>query len=267
MPTVIPVEGPDHPALQPYHYLTDPDRLQQAGLFVAEGRLVVERLATALADAVHSLLVTPSGLERIGPALAGLPAETPVYVAQRALMREVVGYRFHRGCLAVGRRPAPKPLESTVTPATRTVLFLETVTDPDNVGSIFRTARALAGDAILLNARSADPFYRKAIRTSMGTVFELPWSRCPDARAAVAALQDQGWLVAALTPTRDARPLESLAVQADTPLVLLAGSEATGLSRELLALATVQVTIPMRSGADSLNVAVAVAIALASLRR
>ena len=150
--------------------------------------------------------------------------------------------------------------------ARRTVILLEGVTDPDNVGSIFRAARALGGDLVLLTKRSADPLYRKTIRTSTGAVFEVPYGFCDDGREQVEQFRRDGWRVAALTPAADAVSIHDAGIGRDEHLVLLAGTEEGGLSSTLLGLADARVSIPMRRGADSLNVAVATAIALAVLR-
>lgn len=266
MPRIIPLSRPDAPELEPYRQLTNPHILRQAGLFAAEGRFVVERLVDRMPARVESLLVTPGGLEALAGTFERLPADTPVYVAPRAVTREIVGYVFHRGCLALGRRHPELTPESVFARDPATMVLLEGVTDPDNVGSIFRSSLALGGEAVLLTSRSADPFYRKTIRTSMGAVFQLPWARCGDGRETVEALRAAGWLVVALTPDAEALPVGDIEVPEDQRLMLLAGSEGDGLSGELLRAADLRLRVPMRAGADSLNVAVATAIALATLR-
>ena len=153
--------------------------MRERGLFVAEGRLAVERLLASTFRA-RALLVTGSLLAQLEPALAARAndADGPcVYLTDSAQLRQITGFRFHRGCLALGARPAPRREEDawlTLDPA-RPVVMLEGVSNPDNVGSIFRSAAAFGASAVVLSPTCADPLYRKAIRTSMGTTLTLPF--------------------------------------------------------------------------------------------
>jgi tRNA G18 (ribose-2'-O)-methylase SpoU len=151
------------------------------------------------------------------------------------------------------------------TSATR-VLALEGVTDPDNVGGLFRTAFALGVDAVMLDAATADPLYRKAIRTSMAATLRLPFVRVDDWLAGLASLRAAGLHIVALTPNAGALPLAEYVPRADDRIALVVGSEGHGMSAESLALADVAVRIPVDPRADSLNVVTAAAIALERLR-
>jgi tRNA G18 (ribose-2'-O)-methylase SpoU len=146
------------------------------------------------------------------------------------------------------------------------VLLLEDLTDPDSIGSLFRSSWALGADAVVLTDRCTDPLYRKAIRTSMGAVFDMPYARCATGRSGVEALRRAGFVLAALTPHTDAESPERPVVQMAGRLALLVGTEGRGLTEAVLSAADLRLRIPLRRGVDSLNVSVAAAVALATLR-
>jgi tRNA G18 (ribose-2'-O)-methylase SpoU len=252
----------DDPRLQPYHHVGDPAWLEQHDLFVAEGRFVVERLRDARALAVESVLVTPAAFRALD---ARLDPEWSVLVAGQPVLDGVTGFHFHRGCLALVRRPRQPSLASIVEHA-RCLVVLEGVGNPDNVGGIFRSAAALGADAVLLDPASGDPLYRKAIRTSMGAVLRLPWARVEPWSASLAALRGEGFTLVALAPAGELT-VEELAVTLSpgARIALLAGAEGPGLSRDALAAAHARVRIPVDPRSDSLNVVVAVSIALQRL--
>lgn len=251
------------PALAPYRDVGDPAALERAGLFVAEGRLIVERLLEDGRFRVHSVAVTQSA----AAALAGVFAARPdisVLVCEPDLLQSVTGFDFHRGCLALARREgADLPLD-TLTHAT-TILALEGVGNPDNVGGLFRAAFALGADAVLIDGATGDPLYRKAIRTSMGATLRLPYARVADWPAALATLRAMSFRVVALTPHPEAVALDDARLAGQTRVVLVVGSEGFGLTRRSLDCADVKVRIPVDPRADSLNVVVAGAIALKTL--
>jgi tRNA G18 (ribose-2'-O)-methylase SpoU len=177
----------------------------------------------------------------------------------------VTGFDFHRGCLALGwRDPAEVPLEHLVL-ATR-LLALEGVGNPDNVGGLFRTAFALGVAAVLLDPATADPLYRKAIRTSMGATLRVPFRRLPAWPRDLETLRGYGFRVMALTPHPDARPLNEVTIGDADRIVIVVGSEGHGLTGSSLTQADVAVRIPVDPRADSLNVVVAAGIALNALR-
>lgn len=227
----------------------------------AEGPTVVERLLASRVTA-RSVLVTPPLLERLRPALDALTASghtVEVLVAERAVIAEVVGFDLHRGAMAIADRPALATVDSVLHTASL-VVAVEGVNDPENLGAIARSARGLGADALLLDPTSADPYYRRSVRVSMGELLHLPVARADDWGATLDRLHDAGFTVWALTPDPGASDLADLAVPAR--LALLVGAEGPGLRPETLARCT-NVRIPMHHGVDSLNVGHAVAATLA----
>ena len=252
----------DDPRLQNYRHVGDPAWLEQHGLFVAEGRLVVERLLSLSEGetaqgkyAVDSVLVTPP---RLDPSWL-------VLVADPAIVDGVTGFKFHRGCLALVHRPS-RPLPLSAFARARRLILLEAVGNPDNVGGIFRSAAALGADGVLLDPTCADPFYRKAVRTSMGAVLRLPFATIDSWPEGLAALGEMGFTIVALTPSAELTVDQFAAtLSGDANLALLAGSEGSGLTAGALSAAHTAVRIPVDPRSDSLNVVVAVSIALQSI--
>lgn len=253
------IADPDDPRLSDYRDVRDPRRLRERGAFLAEGRTVVRQLLRDARYRVRSLLVTETALDALSGALDGLPAATPVYVVERAQLDRLSGVRFHQGCVGAVDVPPPRDAAELVGPGVSRVVVLEAVTDPDNVGSVFRNAAAFGVQAVLLDPRCASPLYRKAVRTSLGATLRLPFAPL-ELPQGLAWLRERGLRLLALTPAADARDL------ADAPLsgrcALLLGSEGDGLSDAVLAASDLHVRIPMADGADSINVAAAGAIAL-----
>jgi len=256
-----PIDHASDSRLATYRLVGDPAALEREGLFVAEGRLVVERLLEDGRFGVHSVLVTPPALAALGRTLERRPGTT-VYVGDPAMLREITGFDFHRGCLALAFRPsvaASLPVTATC------VLALEGVSNPDNVGGLFRTASAFGVDAVILDRATADPLYRKAIRTSMAAALRVPFVRVDRWVEGLASLRASGLRLVALTPHPDAVPLDDYAARRDGRIVLAVGSEGFGLGETSLALADARVRIPIDPHADSLNVVTAAAIALHAL--
>jgi len=262
---VTTIDDASDPRLADYRNIPDPDLARAHGLFVAEGRLVVGRLLESR-FVTKSVMVTPPALDAVAPLLPSRPC-VPVYVVPQTVMNGVAGFNIHRGCLAIGQRPATKPWQTVAQTATRLVV-LERVGNADNVGATFRAAAAFGVDGIVLDAACADPLYRKAIRTSMGASLRIPFAADVPWPAAVSTLRDDGWLVVGLTPSSDAQPL-ARAIEASpgarTALVL--GHEGAGLTAEAMQACTRLARIPMAAGVDSLNVSMAAGIALYELDR
>ncbi len=247
-----------------YAHVGDPVWLRAHGLFVAEGRLVVRRLIEAGRYEPLSLVVTPAALEGLSDLRARV--RCPVHVVEKSELASLTGIDFHRGCLALARRPGVQPpLEAFA--GARRLLALESVANPDNVGGLFRVAAAFDAGGVLLDRATGDPFYRKAIRTSMGASLHLPFTRLESWPSDLGLLRRRGFQIAALTPDRMAAPLAGYAAATgrDRPLVLILGAEGPGLTREALDAADVRLRIPIADGVDSLNVVVAAGIALAAL--
>ena len=260
---IQPVASGADPRLADYARVADPTWLRDQGLFVAEGRLVVRRLLESRRFAVRSLLLTPAAVHDFGAALA---CDAPIYVAEQAILDGITGVKFHRGCLALAQRPTE---DRTADRFERAALLLamEGVGNPDNIGGLFRIAAAFGADGVLLDPASGDPFYRKAVRTSMGAVFALPFVRLGPWPSALERFKLAGFEVVALTPAADARTLDDFAAEDHRSLIVLVGTEGAGLSEGVLRAADATVRIPITAGVDSLNVTVAAGIALSRLTR
>lgn len=254
------IAGLDDPRVAAYAHVGDAAWLREHGLFVAEGRLVVQRLVEDRRIPVASVLITPAAAAALRDVLAALPDESPAFVCEPEELRALAGIKFHRGCLALARRPPLPPLSSFT--HTRLLVALESVADPDNVGGIFRNALAFGAGGVLLDSRSADPLYRKAIRTSMAAVLRVPFTRVDGWPSGWQALREAGFAIAAFTPAADAIAIDAVPSLRAGRLVLLFGSEGEGLSTGALEAADLRVRIPIDARGDSLNVAVAAGIAL-----
>jgi len=252
-----------------YAHVADAAWLLEHGLFVAEGRLVVRRLIEGGRFPIRSLLVTPAAAAALGSTLsADRHRDLPVYVCEQQILNDLAGFNFHRGCLALAKRPFDGvPLDRFA--GAHRLLALEAVGNPDNVGGLFRVAAAFGAGGVLLDERSADPLYRKAIRTSMGAALRVPFMTSRAWIDDVRWLQRSGTRIVALTPDAAATTLQAFAatVAAEEPLALLLGAEEPGLSAAALDAADARVRIPIAPDVDSLNVVVAAGIALATLQR
>jgi tRNA G18 (ribose-2'-O)-methylase SpoU len=221
------------------------------GFFVAESPHVIETVVRS-GRPLRSALVTPKQLTVLEPILE--PLGVPVYVAEPAVLRRVVGFDLHRGAVAaVDRWPLP-PLAAVLAGACR-IAVCERVNDHENLGVLFRNAAAFGLDAVVLDQESADPLYRRCVRVSIGHVCTVPWTRY----SRLADLRNAGFTLLALTPAPDAIPLAAVDWPARAAIVL--GAEGPGLSDAALATADLHVRIPMRADVDSLNVATAGAVA------
>jgi tRNA G18 (ribose-2'-O)-methylase SpoU len=250
----------DDPRIASYARVGDPAWLRKNNRFVAEGRLVVRRLFETAGYQVESVLVTPAALAAMKDVL---PEHVSVYVAEPEVVESVTGFNFHRGCVALAPRPAAQD-PRTFNDVTRLVA-LEGIGNPDNVGGIFRNAAAFSVDGVLLDPTSGDPLYRKAIRTSMGAALTVPFAHTENWPDEIAEFRRRGFRALALTPREGARPLDEVARDRMERWILLAGAEGPGLSECALQAADIHVRIPMVDRCDSLNVTVAVGIALSLL--
>jgi tRNA G18 (ribose-2'-O)-methylase SpoU len=228
------------------------------GLFIAEGERTIRR-AVAAGYEVRAVLLT----ERWLPALEDLLGETDVLVVEDHVLTATTGFPVHRGALAsMNRRPLP-PLDEVLAGAGR-VAVLEDLSDHTNLGAVFRSAAALGVEAVVLTPRAADPLYRRAVRTSMGAVFAVPWTRIPWFEGPD-LLHEAGLELLALTPAGDAVDLRDVSAAAHPRLALAIGSEGEGLSERWLGAADLRVRIAMQGGIDSLNAAAAAAVAFHAL--
>lgn len=263
------ISDPSDPRLRDYVGLTDVALRRvlepEGGLYLAESEKVIRR-ALAAGHEPRSLLMSPRWLEGLADVIEMVEAKgVPVYVGDPVVVAGITGFNLHRGALASMHRPE-LPSVAEVCADARRVLVLEDLVDHTNVGAVFRSAAALGVDAVLVTPRCADPLYRRSVRVSMGTVFQVPWTRLERWPADVATLQALGMTVAALALADDAVSLDDLAGDPPERLALVVGTEGDGLSRRTLAQADVTVTIPMEGGVDSLNAAAASAVAAWALR-
>lgn len=265
---VIPLDSADDARLADYRDLTDVAlrrRLEpEQGLYMAEGAKVISR-ALAAGHRPRSVLVSERWLPGVVEALDSAGADAPVYVAPAELLEAVTGYQVHRGALAAMERPTLPSVADLVSQARR-VVVLEGIVDHTNVGAIFRSAAGIGADAIVVAPTCADPLYRRSVKVSMGTVFQVPWTRAEDWPGDLALLRDAGFVVAGLALADDAVPLDEFAARGHERVALLMGAEGDGLSRAALKSVDAVVTIPMAGGVDSLNVAAASAVAMWELR-
>ncbi len=240
---------------------TEPER----GLYIAESEKVIRR-ALAAGHRPRSYLMAQRWLTDLADLVEQAEADgVPVFVGEHDVIEQLTGFHLHRGALASMQRPVLPTVADVVRDARR-VVVLEDIVDHTNVGAVFRSAAALGVEAVLVTPRCADPLYRRAIRVSMGTVFQVPWTRIDPWPGGIDELRALGFTVATLALADDAVSLDELAADPPQRLALVLGTEGDGLSRRTLEAADLTVTIPMAGGVDSLNVAAAGAVAAWALR-
>ncbi len=266
MPNIQPISDFSDPALDVYARTTENQLVNRAdpeqGLFIAESPRVIERALDAGYTPV-SLLTEPRHIEANGPLIARCGG-VPVYTAELSILRRLTGFPLTRGMLCAMRRKPLASLEAVCADARR-VAVLEDVMNPTNVGAIFRSAAALGMDAVLLTSASSDPLYRRAVRVSMGTVFQIPWTRLPAGGAWPQALRSLGFSLAAMALRDDALSVRAPQLAAAERLAIVLGTEGDGLAARTVAACDFTVRIPMSHGVDSLNVAAASAVAFYQL--
>lgn len=263
---LIPITDATDERLSDYRDLTDVAlrrRVEpEGGLYIAESAKVIGR-ALAAGHRPRSVLLMENWLAELDPLLAD--HDIPVFVGDSATLEGLTGFAMHRGALAAMHRP-PLPTVLEVVQDARRVVILEDIVDHTNVGAIFRSVAGLGADAVLITPRCADPLYRRSVRVSMGTVLQVPWTRLPEWPIAGPMLRTAGFHLAALALAPGAVDLDDFSTDAPEKVALLMGTEGDGLSAAALEIADTVVTIPMRHGVDSLNVASASAVALWELR-
>ncbi len=268
-PGAVWIDVADDPRVRDYFSLTDVALrrvLEPAeGLYIAESAKVIDRALHA-GHQMRSLLMASRWLED----MAGLVEQChasgiPVFVAPAGVIESMTGYHLHRGALAAMHRPPAGDPVALIADAKR-VVVLEDLVDHTNVGAVFRSAAALGVDAVLVTQRCADPLYRRAIRVSMGAVFQVPWTRIDNAWTGAGLLYEAGFTVAACALTGDALSLDDLAADPPEHLALMLGTEGDGLTQRAINACDLSVRIPMAPGVDSLNVAAASAVMFWALR-
>ena len=273
MATIVPVTDLTHPGLSPYARLTEHQlrsrRNPEEALFIAESPKVIGHALDAGYVPV-SLLMEEKHLKGQGAALLERCGDIPVYTGESGLLASLTGYRLTRGILCAMRRPALPSVEDICAGARR-VAVLEGIVDTTNVGAIFRSAAALHVDGVLLSPTCCDPFNRRAVRVSMGTVFQVPWtyletqaSHWP--QAGLDRLHVLGFHTVAMALSDQARSIDDPQLLTWEKLAILLGTEGDGLAHATIAHCDDTACIPMSHGVDSLNVAAASAVAFWQLR-
>ncbi|WP_237563050.1 TrmH family RNA methyltransferase [Arcanobacterium urinimassiliense] len=245
----------------------------ERGLYLAEGLKVIAR-SLAAGHVPRAILSAPrwvEGIEELLEKSGYAAAAVPIFVVSEEQTQEITGYRIHRGALAAMNRPQlPEVdtfLEQLAAKKGRRIIFiLEDLVDHTNVGAIFRSAAALGVDGILVSPSCADPLYRRSVKVSMGSVFQVPWARLSTWPRSIKQLQEAGWITASLALDKEAISLRDFAalpaVAAPAArIALILGTEGDGLSGRTIAAGDYKVMIPMCHGIDSLNVAAAGALA------
>ena len=268
MPNIIEITDFHAPELDPYARLTQNqlrNRLEpEKGIFIAESPKVIDRALDAGYEPVSLLM---ERRQITGPA-AGILSRcgaAPVYTADRELLAALTGFELTRGVLCAFRRPAPRPVEELCRDARR-VAVLEGIVDSTNVGAIFRSAAALNMDAVLINPSCCDPLCRRAVRVSMGTVFQVPWGQLGDSPAdwpekGMDVLHALGFKTAAMALSDRSVSIDDEQLAREPKLAIVLGTEGDGLAASTIASCDYTVKIPMSHGVDSLNVAAASAVA------
>lgn len=273
MPNVIEITDFAAPELDVYARLTQAQlrsRLEpEKGIFIAESPKVIARALDAGYQPISFLMERK---QITGPASEVLArcGNVPVYTADRAMLAQLTGFELTRGVLCAMHRPL-LPMVEEVCRNARRVAMLEGIVDSTNIGAIFRGAAALGMDAVLLSPSCCDPLCRRAVRVSMGTVFQVPWATLGDSpadwpEAGMARLHALGFKTAAMALDSRAVSIDDPALRAEPRLAIVLGTEGDGLARTTIAHCDYTVMIPMQHGVDSLNVAAAGAVAFWELR-
>ena len=274
MPNVLEITDFAAPELDVYARLTENQLVNRAdpenGLFIAESPNVILRALDGGYEPV-SLLMERRHIEGQAREVVERCGEIPLYTAPLPVLTELTGFPLTRGVLcAMRRRPLPKPEE--ICREARRVAVLENIMNPTNLGAIFRSAAALGMDAVLLTPACCDPLYRRSVRVSMGTVFQVPWaylgedvSQWPE--PGMTRLRELGFRSAAMALREDSVSIDDPALMAEEKLAIVLGTEGDGLGDGTIADCDYTVRIPMSHGVDSLNVAAASAVAFWQLGR
>jgi tRNA G18 (ribose-2'-O)-methylase SpoU len=259
---VINVQTLDDPRLAAYRALKDRELARDGERFIAEGEIVVRRLL-ASSYTTESVLLSERRSDEIAPIV---PADVPVYVVPNDLVHDIIGFKFHSGVIACGRRKLATSLDdvlpaNALTDTPLTLVILAETANAENMGSMIRLCAAFGVDALVLGEHSCDPFWRQSVRVSMGTIFSVPIVRSDDLLRDMRRLQTERAVALAAT-VLDPTAQDLHAFERPKRLAILFGNEAQGLDAHFVRACDHRITIPMRRGTDSLNVAVAAGIFL-----
>ncbi len=274
MSHIIEITDLDREELKVYTSLNEAQLLHynepDPGIFIAESPKVIERAIHSGCEPV-SFLMEKSHIETQAKEILKKWPEVPVYTGELSLLSQITGYPLTRGMLCAMNRPKLPTVEDLCRDAKR-IAVLENVVNPTNIGAIFRSAAALGMDAVLLTRGCADPFYRRAARVSMGTVFQVPWTYIGDKKQTwpkdgMDQLQQLGFRSAAMALKEESVNIDDANLLAEEKLAVILGTEGDGLAQDTIADCDYTVMIPMMHGVDSLNVAAASAVAFWELGR
>ena len=272
MANIIEIRNFSDPALDVYARLTEGQlrnkQQSEKGMFIAESLKVIEHALDAGYEPL-SLLMEKKHIPGQAAALIERCGDIPVYTAESEILSKLTGFALTRGILCAMKRPHLPKLDAVLKDARR-VAVLEGIVDPTNVGAIMRSAAALNMDAVLINPTCCDPLHRRAVRVSMGTVFQIPWTRIGESAAdwpgkGLKILRQHGFKTAALALNNVSVPIDDPALTAEEKLAVILGTEGDGLCAKTIADCDYSVIIPMSHGVDSLNVAAASAVAFYQL--
>ena len=267
MANIIEINDFSAPELDIYARLTENQLVNRAhpdqALFVAESPVVIERALDAGCVPV-SLLMETKHVEGKGREIIARCGDVPVFTASLDVLTQLTGFHLTRGMLCAMRRPVLPKVEELCKNARR-VAVLENVMNPTNIGAIFRSAAALGMDAVLLTSEGSDPLYRRSVRVSMGTVFQIPWTYLPQDRPWTELLHELGFKTAAMALSDDSVRIDDPCLADIDRLAVVLGTEGDGLAKSTIAGCDYTVRIPMSHGVDSLNVAAASAVAFYQL--
>lgn len=269
MSNIIEIADLNMPELDIYARLSEVQLLHinepNQGLFIAESPIVIERALSAGYKPV-SMLVERKHLDGQAHDIICRCEEIPVYTSDFDTLTQLTGYKLTRGMLCAMQRHALPSVEDICADARR-IAILENVMNPTNIGAIFRSAAALGVDAVLLTPACSEPLYRRAIRVSMGTVFQVPWTYSNIAPSWINQLRSLGFKTAAMALTDDSISIDDNILLSQDKLAIVLGTEGEGLNRQTINNCDYTVKIPMSHGVDSLNVAAASAVAFWQLCR
>ncbi len=267
MPNIIEISDFDATELDVYARLSEGQLLNrhepEKGIFIAESPKVIERALDAGCEPL-SLLLEKKHVEGEAKVIVERMQDVPIYTAEFEVLTQLTGFKLTRGALCAMRRPKLPSLEEVCRDVKR-IVILEDVVNPTNVGAIFRSAAALHMDAVLLTPACSNPLYRRAIRVSMGTVFQIPWTYLAkeeeEKKAGIQYLKEQGFKTVAMALSDEAIDIDDPTLCAEEKLAIIMGTEGDGLANTTIEACDYTVCIPMSHGVDSLNVAAAGAVA------
>lgn len=274
MPNIIEITTPDAPGLDLFAHLTNAQLRSRSepekGIFIAESPKVI-RIALDAGYEPVAMLMERKHLLNQGQPLIERCSDIPIYTGDREMLAGITGYTLTRGILCAMKRPAPLTLAEVCGDAHR-IAVLDGIVDATNIGAIFRSAAAMHMDGVLVTPTCCDPLNRRAVRVSMGTVFQIPWAQIGSCSAqwpvdGMQMLHKMGFRTAAMALSQDSVSIEDPGLMAEDKLAVILGTEGDGLSQQTIDLCDYTVMIPMSHGVDSLNVAAAGAVAFWQLRK